>query len=412
MKNPADTAGESTRILTSHDRKRQEAMSRLRYESWLAAMLLYSTWLLTLLLGGSLFQEKLMSVLALLPGLAVAIYLQHYLSGHLASNHRATEEEQLFSTLGAANWITLLRAAAVVALAGFLPLAIGRQSVENSILLNWAPGLLYLVISLADLCDGFVARRQGKETELGRELDIETDAAGLLTASLLAISLGRLPVIYILVGLAYYAFIFGISLRRKRALPLVALQPRAYSRIIAGCQMGLVGLVMLAFFDRPFTCIAAYIFMTPLLLGFLRDWMVVSCRIKTDADQQASLDRWSRSLVKKLPIVLRPALLLGGLFCVMNPGEFQLSLAWQLILGICFLSAGTGFMGRSSCLLLILLLGSTLSPLAKSYFSGTLFALAAVLMLSGMGSMFLWAPEERILYRRKEIAHMKQREDR
>ena len=39
---------------------------------------------------------------------------------------------------------------------------------------------------LADLLDGFVARRQQRQTELGQRLDIETDAAGLLVALLWA----------------------------------------------------------------------------------------------------------------------------------------------------------------------------------------------------------------------------------
>jgi CDP-diacylglycerol---glycerol-3-phosphate 3-phosphatidyltransferase len=409
MKNTSDITEERTQKISSQNEQRQEALLRLRQQSWLAAMLLFSPWLLTVFLCWSFLQDESITVLALLPGLVVAIYVQQYLSGHLASNHRFFEKGQLFSTLGAANWITLLRAGAVVALAGFLPLVIRSQGLEISNTLTWAPGLIYLVISLADLCDGFVARRQNKETELGKQLDIETDAAGLLVATLLAIFLGRLPIIYILVGLAYYPFILGIRLRQKSALPVVALRSRPYSRIIAGCQMGLVGMVLLPIFNPKFTFVAAYIFMTPLLLGFFRDWLVVSCRIKTDADQQASLDHWIRSLMTKVPIVLRLAILVGGVYCFINSSGYQLTPAWQLALSLCFLSAVVGFMGRSASLFLVLLLGSTLSPLGISFFSVTLFSSAAALTLSGTGIMSLWAPEDRILYRRNENAVMKAR---
>ncbi|TKB27652.1 CDP-alcohol phosphatidyltransferase family protein [Desulfopila sp. IMCC35006] len=409
MKNPSDTTGGHPEKFISQDEHRQEALLRLRHQSRFAAMLLFSPWLTTVFLFWSFLQDEPITVLALLPGLVVAIYLQQYLSGHLASNHRFFEEGQLFSTLGAANWITLLRAGAIVALAGFLPLAMQSQGLEISNGLSWAPGLIYLGISLADLCDGFVARRQGKETELGKRLDIETDAAGLLVASLLAVALGQVPVIYLLVGLAYYPFILGISLRQKSALPVVALRSRPYSRIIAGCQMGLVGMVLLPIFNPPFTFVAAYIFMTPLLVGFLRDWLVVSCRIKTDADQQAGLDHWLRSLMTKVPIVLRLIILVGGIYSFIDPGDYRLPLAWQLALSLCILAAIVGFMGRSAALFLVLLLGSTLSPLGTSFFSGTLFVSAAALMLSGTGTMSLWAPEDRILYRRNENAVMKSR---
>lgn len=407
MKNPSDTAGENTGKLISLNEQRQEALLRLRSQSRLAAILLFLPWLLTVFLCWSLLQDEPMTVPALLPGLVAAIYLQHYLSGHLTSNHRFFEEDQLFSTLGAANWITLLRAGGIIALAGFLPLAIHSQGLEIANGLTWTPGLMYLSISLADLGDGFVARRQGKETELGRQLDIETDAAGLLVASLLAVALGQLPAIYLLVGLAYYPFILGIRLRQEKNLPVVALRPRPYSRIIAGCQMGLVGMVLLPIFNPPFTIIAAYIFMTPLLFGFLRDWLVVSCRIKTDACQQAGLDLWSKSLMLKVPFVFRLVILIGGISSFIDSGEYQLPLAWQLVLSLCFLSAVVGFMSRSACLFLVLLLGSTLSPLGISFISGTLFASAAALMLSGSGTMSLWAPEDRILYRRNENVFMK-----
>jgi CDP-diacylglycerol--glycerol-3-phosphate 3-phosphatidyltransferase len=173
--------------------------------------------------------------------------------------------------------------------------------------------------------------------------------------------------------------------------------------------MGLVGMVLLPVFNPKFTFIAAYIFMTPLLLGFLRDWLVVSCRIKTDADQQTSLDHWIRSFMTKVPIVFRLAILVGGIYLFTNSGDYQLTLGWQLALSLCFLSAVVGFMGRSASLFLLLLLGSMLSPLGVSCISGTFFASAAALLLSGTGIMSLWAPEDRILYRRNENEIMKAR---
>ncbi len=376
---------------------------RLRHQMRLAAGILFAPWLLAAFLYWPKFRLHPALFLGLLPGLAVAAYFQAQLSHHLGANHRRGEDDHPFPTLGAANWITLLRAGAVVGLAGFLPLAFQRGQ-DFSDTLHWVPGIIYLGISLADLLDGFVARKHGRVTELGQRLDIESDAAGLLVASLVAVTLGRLPVIYLLVGLAYYPFILGIRMRQRRALPVIALQPRPYARIIAGFQMGLVGMALLPLFDPTFTCVAALIFMTPLLIGFLRDWLVVSGRLKTDADQQSALDRRARSLMfKTLPLALRLVILAGGIAMLVGGGVSRTHLPWQLALGLCCLLAGLGILGRSAGLFMVLMLGSTLSPFGITVFSMVIFGTGAALMLAGTGAGSLWAPEEMILYRRRKV---------
>jgi CDP-diacylglycerol---glycerol-3-phosphate 3-phosphatidyltransferase len=401
MKNPSDSTGDGCEKQSSGKEDRQATLLLLRHQSWRATALLLLLWLLTLFSCWSIFRDEPAAILTLLPGLAVAIHIQRLLSRHLGTNHRHLEKNRLFSTLGAANWITLLRAGAVVALAGFLPIAIQPgHGARNA--LNWAPGIIYLGISLADLIDGFAARWQEQETELGKRLDIETDAAGILVASLLAVALGRLPAIYLLVGLAYYPFIIGIRVRQRRALPVIELQPRPYARIIAGFQMGLVGMALLPIFNPAFISIAAVIFMTPLLIGFLRDWLIVSCRVKTNTDQQSSLDLQTRSLITMLPWALRLVLLAGGIITLFDAGDHQVHLLWQLAHSLCCLLAGFGVVGRSTSLVLVLLLGCNQSPFGISLLSTVIFGTAAALMLTGTGAMSLWAPEERILYRRKQ----------
>jgi CDP-diacylglycerol---glycerol-3-phosphate 3-phosphatidyltransferase len=400
MKKSSASTGERSEKDNSGMDDRRAILFHLRHQSWLAAVLLFSPWMLTLFSCWSIFAEPV-TIPALLPGLAVAVYLQRYLSGHLETNHHHREKERLFPTLGAATWITLLRGGAIVLLAGFLPMTVQPgKGLQNT--LTWAPGIIYLGISLADLLDGFVARRQGRETDLGKRLDIETDAAGLLVASLLAIVLDRLPVVYLLVGLAYYPFVLGIRLRQQWGLPVITLQPRPYSRIIAGFQMGFVGMVLLPIFNRAFISIAAIIFMTPLLTGFLRDWLVVSCRIKADIDQRSYLDIVVRSLMMKtLPWALRLAVLAGGIIVLAHYDSARINLPWQVIHSLCCLLAGFGFMGRSASLFLLLLLGSSQSPFGTSLPSMVVFGAAAALMLTGTGSLSLWAPEERVLYRRQ-----------
>ena len=384
---------------SSVTRERQDAFLQLRNQSRLASVVLFLAWLSGILLCWPLLQDRPVAIASLSFGFLVACRLQRTLHHHLAGNHRPGEEGLLFPTLGAANWITVLRAGAVVALAGFLPLTIyGFQELPES--LAWAPGLFYLVISAADLLDGIVARKLQRTTELGKKLDIETDAAGLMTASLLAVSLDRLPVIYLLVGSAYYLFILGIQVRQKRDKPVAELQQRPYARIIAGFQMGLVGMALLPMFNPVFTRTAGLIFMTPLLLGFFRDWLVVSCRLRTDGAQQSVLDRWAGSKgMKALPLLLRFVLLADGLAASVTYSVQEPLQVWQLAYIFSCLFAGIGFMSRSASLFLVVLLAGSQSPFGLSFLSLALFSAAATLMLSGSGSMSFWAPEERILYR-------------
>jgi CDP-diacylglycerol---glycerol-3-phosphate 3-phosphatidyltransferase len=373
---------------------------RLRRQMPLAAGFLFAPWLLSLYFCWPEIPSHPTVILGLLPGLAVAVHIQRQLVRHLGSNHRPGEDGHLFTTLGAANWITLMRAGAIVGLAGILPWTLSRgPSLPNS--LAWGAGIVYLGLSLADLLDGLVARKQERETELGRRLDIESDAAGLLVASLVAVAFDRLPAVYLLVGLAYYPFVLGIWLRQKRALPVIALRPRPYARIIAGFQMGLVGIALLPIFNPVFTYTAAIIFMAPLLIGFLRDWLMVSCRMQTDAHQKSRLDTWVTSLlIKFLPMVLRVVILSGGIAALVGYGVYRAHPVWHLAHGVCYLLVGFGIMGRSAALLLTLMFGSNSSPFGASLICMVIFGIAATLTLTGTGAMSLWAPEETVLYRR------------
>ena len=372
----------------------------LRRQAWLAAALLFCPWPATLFLWSSLLRLHPLAIVSLLPGLIAAVYLQLRLVSHLGANHRCGEADRPFPTLGAATWITLLRGAAIVALAGFLPLAVLPVPALSAALV-WAPGLIYLGIALADLLDGFVARRQHRQTELGQRLDIETDAAGLLVALLVAVSLDRLPAFTLLVGLAYYLFVFGIWWRRQRHLPLIALQPRPYARIIAGFQMGLVALALLPLFNPPFTSIAAVLVMTPLLVGFGRDWLMVSCQLRSDSSQRTALDHWADLVSTRiLPLVLRPLLLAGGIGTLVQGAASLPHPVWLWAQSLCCLLAGIGCMGRSAALLLTLLLSCGLTPYGTGLPVVVLFSVAATLMLSGTGPLSLWSPEEGILYRR------------
>jgi CDP-diacylglycerol--glycerol-3-phosphate 3-phosphatidyltransferase len=338
--------------------------------------------------------------LALLPGVGVAIHLTLTLWRNLATNHSTHEPALLFPTLGAANWLTLARASGVVALACLLPVA----SSQSSAIIHQASitaSLVYLMVALADLGDGLIARKSGRETVLGKILDIETDAAGLMVAALVAVALDRLPAFYFVVGMIYYFFIAGVYLRRRLNLPLVELQPRPYARITAGFQMGFLVVVLMPIFSPQFYTLAALLFMAPLLLGFVRDWLVVSGRLPSDKNQHTRLDELAVTLTR---VFAAPAVRL----LVLAAWIYHLAVSWPewsfnfWILGVsgCCIMAALGLLGRSASLTLIILLGSVFSPYEPSTAILLLFCGAVLLLLGGTGSWSIWAPEEDILYRR------------
>ncbi len=177
-------------------------------------------------------------------------------------------------TLGYGTWLTVIRGALIAMLAGYL----FQPCPESKFLpgrFTWAPGVIYLVAGVLDYADGRIARACGHETRLGVFLDINFDALGLLIAPMVAVWYGQLPSAYLSVGFVYYVYRGGIWLRKKLSKPVQEPGSWRSARIIAGIQMGFVGIALLPILTPPITTVAAYVFMFPLLAGFFRDWMIV-----------------------------------------------------------------------------------------------------------------------------------------
>lgn len=217
------------------------------------------------------------AVQSMLQSTVVMVYVLGLLKFGLRWNYHPIEKV-LRATLGYGTWLTIIRGILLAVLAGYLfqpwPAAdffSGR--------LSWTPGLLYIAAAILDYFDGRVARACRHETRLGAFLDINLDALGLLIASLAGVWYGQLPPAYLSVGIAYYAFTAGIWLRKKFSWPVVELRPWRGARIIAGFQMGFVGVALLPVVKPSLTVLAAYAAMLPFLAGFFRDWMIVcGCR--------------------------------------------------------------------------------------------------------------------------------------
>jgi CDP-diacylglycerol--glycerol-3-phosphate 3-phosphatidyltransferase len=342
--------------------------------------------------------------LALLPGAGVASYLTLTLWSNLETNRSTHDPALFYPTLGAANWLTLLRGSGVVALACLLPVA-QSQSSASIYHASIAASAVYLMVALADLGDGLIARKSGRETELGKILDIETDAAGLLVAALVAVALDRVPAFYLAAGMVYYFFIAGLYLRRRWNLPVVELQPRPYARITAGFQMGFLTVVLVPIFSPLFCALAALLFMLPLLLGFGRDWLVISGRLAVDQQQRTRLDELAATCLR---VFLAPVMRL----LVMTAWVHHLFVCWPqwpsnfwlLSVGSCCIMAAAGSLGRCASLALILLLASVFSPFEPTAAILLIFCGAVILLLGGTGSWSVWTPEEDILYRRHSDA--------
>lgn len=203
------------------------------------------------------------------------VYLLWLVWRGLPENRRPGQAE-LLHRLGPGNLLTWLRGLWIAWLAGFLFLP------RPDGWLAWLPGLLYLPAALADILDGYLARRTGMLTRLGEQLDLRLDGLGVLLASALAVQYGQVPAWYLLVGLARYLFLAGIWLLGRLGRPVYDLPPSANRRRLAGLQMAFLGASLTTLFAPPHTILAAYLFGLLFLAGFVRDWLAVSGVFRRD----------------------------------------------------------------------------------------------------------------------------------
>jgi CDP-diacylglycerol--glycerol-3-phosphate 3-phosphatidyltransferase len=254
---------------------------------------------------------------------------------------------------------------------------------------------VYLAIGCGDFLDGLVARLTRTESLLGKRLDTSMDALGLLIASAAAVFLNRLPLAFLLVGLSYYLFQLGLTYRRFRGKFVRSLKDRPFGRAVAGIHMGFVGLALIPTLSATLLKHAAMLFMLPLLLGFVWDWLVVSGRLGDEAD-----DRWGLLFIQSGSIaagVARLVILLAGI-----P-------AWQAVFAARPI--------RCSCLGCIMVHdGVRVAGSISGHSSGSdhpqcsrclrtptalqllVFDCMVVLIITGTGRWSLWRPEERLVF--------------
>jgi CDP-diacylglycerol--glycerol-3-phosphate 3-phosphatidyltransferase len=338
-------------------------------------------------------------------------------------------EDFLLTDFGPGNLLTIMRGLILALLMGFLfsPWPQGW--------LAWIPGLLYTIVAIADLFDGYLARNFDHQTSLGEKLDLTLDGWGMLIASILLVQYGQVAAWYLLVGLARYFFVAGIWLRRKLGLPVFELTSNSTRRPFAGAQMGFAAVVLYPLFSPPGTTFAAALFAVPFLVGFVIDWLQVSggnyfgllslssrfSRMKPSNDLVLQSRENNRKILTYwAPLVFRISLVITlGLWVERNliglisrenytaaisiteSISQSLWMGWLLIfIGLGLLMIALGTAGRIAALVVLFGVGIYINNFGLSFTEALLVLGAAITLYSGTGPYSLWSPEQGIVTRR------------
>ncbi len=323
-------------------------------------------------------------------GLVVALLLALFWRWLPLNRHPAGGE--VYPGLGLANALTLFRGLGIAALWGFLALP-----PPKTLWAAWLPALFFTLGVSLDFLDGYVARKIRRESLLGQRLDVAVDGLAVLGGALVGVRYGRLPWWYVLVGLAYYAFLAGQAWRRRRGLPVFPLPPSHTRRALAGLQMGFLAASLWPVFPAQATRWAAWLFGAPFLLHFLWDWLAVSGRV------QGPPPMLPPRLHRGLALAFRMAV--AGAWLAWSPPLPPLDALAAALL--------TGLRGYVFCGLLLGCTARTVAALGLgltgflccrvqpwTWHQGLLLTLLAGVLYLGSGPWSLWTPEEVLLRHR------------
>lgn len=169
--------------------------------------------------------------------------------------------------------VTIGRAGVIALLGGFLFVEPTMEPI------GWVPAGLFAAAALSDAVDGRIARITDSVTELGDRLDTEVDALTVLVGATMAVGYGNAPVAFLAVGLARYAFVVGIALRRVRGRPVYRLDSSQPRRLLGALAMAAVWIALLPIPGPTVSWAITTVVLLPFSLNFLRDWLVVSGRL-------------------------------------------------------------------------------------------------------------------------------------
>lgn len=242
--------------------------SRLRREFTLVVVA-FAVGIGTVTLGAVSVGAPSAAVRWAIPTALVAGFELWFLHVHLDRNHPEGAEGERYLRLGAPNLVSILRGGAYAGVAGFALL-------EPTAWVAWLPALLYGTGSALDWLDGLLARVGAQTTVLGAKLDMAFDTLGFLVAPVVGVLWGRLPAVYLSLSAARYLFKAGTARRRRQGLPVYELPTSAVRRPLAGLQMAFITVALAPVLSTEVVFPAAAVVLTPSLLLFVRDYLVVA----------------------------------------------------------------------------------------------------------------------------------------
>lgn len=202
----------------------------------------------------------------------VAVAELAYVRRHLRRNHPQEAPGEPYRRFGVANAVTVARGACFAALAGFVVVPPGGT-------IAWVPAACYGVGVTLDLVDGAIARGLDRTTVLGEKLDMAFDTLGFLVAIVVAVAWGRLPVWYLSLALARYAFNLGVAVRERRGYSVRELPPSRLRRYLAAVQMAFITVALAPLLSAAVVHAVAPVVLVPSLAFFVRDYLVVTGRV-------------------------------------------------------------------------------------------------------------------------------------
>jgi CDP-diacylglycerol--glycerol-3-phosphate 3-phosphatidyltransferase len=193
--------------------------------------------------------------------------------GYLVVTHRATRvAEGGLSSIGVANGVTMLRGGLYAVVAGFV-------LVPPDTPLAWVPAICYGSGVVLDNLDGSIARTIGRETDLGKRLDMAFDTFGFVVAPLVAVVWGVLPVWYLSLSAARFVYRGGLGWRTSRGRPVFDPPEGQLSRYLAGMQMGFLTAALAPPMPASLIAALAPFTLAPSLAVFARDFLYASGRL-------------------------------------------------------------------------------------------------------------------------------------
>ena len=206
----------------------------------------------------------------------------------------------LLPVLGVGNCVSLARGLAIACLAGF----IGSSWPSGG--LGWLPIGLAVFCFIADMFDGYLARRSNHVTILGERLDLEFDKTGMLVGTVLAVWYAQLPLWYLVLGLGGHLFSITFWFRQKRNLPVHELPPSVYRRLFAGIQMWAIAGVLCPVLTPEVATFIAIVTGFFAMSAFTVDWLIVCGYLDPYHRGYKRCIKWLKRFGRHwLPVVMR-----------------------------------------------------------------------------------------------------------